>query len=241
MIANAQRGLLLVGLTLSTIYALAYYFLLDFWPPPSPTLSAAEVVQLYAHSNAQFRVGVVLMIISGAFWLPWAVVIAIQMARDEPGTPVWAITQAFGSVVGTALFLSLSPLIWGMAAFSVDRAPELTVLLNECAWLTFITAAQFLPFQTFPVVVVAFSRKKDEANSAFPRWLGWLSLLMGICAEVGAVAQMFKTGPFAWNGLFTFYLPVAIYGTWMGAITFTLFRAIGRQERAAFAIGGAAA
>lgn len=232
---RAQRALLLVGMVMSTVYGAAFYFLLDFWPPPSPMLSAAEVVELYAHSNSAFRAGVVLMIVTGSFWMAWAVVIGVQMARDEQGTPIWAITQAFGSTVGTALFLSLSPLIWGMAAFSVDRAPELTVMLNECAWLTFITAASFLPFQTFPVAVVAFSKKKDEANSAFPRWLGWLSLFMGICAEVGAVAQMFKVGPFAWNGLFTFYLPVIVYGAWMGAITFTLIRAISRQENAALA------
>lgn len=111
--------------------------------------------------------------------------------------------------------------------------------MNECAWLTFITAAQFLPFQAFPVAVVALSRKKDPENSAFPRWIGWLSIWMGVTAEMGLMAQMFKVGPFAWDGLFAFYLPVVVYGAWTGAVTVMLFKAIAKQERAALQTAGA--
>lgn len=123
MNAKAQRSLLFAGIIMSTIYSLSFYFLLDFWPIPSPTLSPAEVVQMYAANNAQFRLGVVLMMATGGFWLTWAIVIGIQMARDETGIPVWAITQTLGSSLGTALFLALTPIAVGHCRIQCRSRP----------------------------------------------------------------------------------------------------------------------
>ena len=228
--AKNQKTMIWIAFIMANIYSLAYFYLVEFWPPPPPTLSAEQVVALYAHANLQFRIGVVVMIVTGAFYTPWSIVVAIQMARDEPGIPIWAITQVLTSTIGSALF-AFPPVIWGMAAFSVERAPELTLLLHEVAWLTFITPASFFSFQTFTIAVVALSAYKKE-NSAFPRWLGWLTLWTGITGTAGVMAQLFKTGPFAWNGIFPFYLPLAVFAIWLFALGITMYRAIGRQEQA---------
>lgn len=229
--ARTQRILIGVTLGLAAVYAYAFYFLVEFFPPPSPTLPQAQIIDLYAHANLQFRIGVVLMILSGGFFIPWSVVIGVQMARDEDGVPMWAITQALASTLG-AWLVAFPPVMWGIAAFSVDRAPEVTVLMHEAAWLTFVTPGSFFPFQTFPIAVVALSAYKDEALSAFPRWLGWVTLWAGTFGAIAAMAQLFKTGPFAWNGLFPFYMPIITFGAWMCSATYCLLRAIRRQEQA---------
>lgn len=48
--------------------------------------------------------------------------------------------------------------------------------------------------------------------------------------ELGAIAFIPKTGPFAWNGLFTFWSPLTLFGVWIGTTSWLLLRALRRQE-----------
>lgn len=81
--------------------------------------------------------------------------------------------------------------------------------------------------------IISLSRNNaGTEHSPFPRWLGYLTLWMLACAELGTLAMIFKTGPFAWNGFFTFWLPLTIYAVWYTALTTLMLKAITRQERA---------
>lgn len=67
------------------------------------------------------------------------------------------------------------------------------------------------------------------SHSAVPRWIGYFSLWLTISAECGVLAHLFKTDPFAWNGLFTFWLPLTIFTAWFAMIDYTMIRAIKAQ------------
>ncbi len=231
MNGKSQKGMLWAGLVLAGMYSFGYAVLMGFYPPPAPTLNAAEVLSLYTASNMQFRIGVALMLIGGGFNLLWSVVISAQLARDEHGTPIWAILQFGAGALGTALFF-LPPVFWGVAAFSVERDPALTLLMHQLGWITFITPVCVFPLQAIPIGVVGLSAKKDDNLSAFPRWMGYFSFWMTLTAEAGVAGLLFKTGPFAWNGLFPFYLPIIVFGAWITALIYLIIRAVGRQEAA---------
>ena len=235
MNTRSQRGLLWTSLILGSIYGLSYVFLVGFFPPPPATLSELQVVDLYTQHNLQLRIGVVLMLLTGAFCMPWAVVVSQQMARYEKGFPLWAFLQGLAGTIGALLFV-LPVVFWGAAAFSVDRAPALTLLTHEIGWLFFVSPVAFFPFQLIPTAVISFSRSPQEAkDSAFPRWIGFLTLWTSVTAIGGLFSQIFKTGPFAWNGLITFYLAFIVFGTWMGALAYTLLRAIRVQDQSGMA------
>lgn len=227
--AKSQRHLIWISVALSLIFSLGYV-MTGFFPPPKPTLGAAEVAELYASDNLRLRIGVVLCLLSGGFLMVWGVVVSAQMARVEKGLPVWAILQVLSAAMG-ALIFTLPLLFVGVAAFSAERSAEITLLMHELAFLTLITPVTFFPFQALPVGVIALSRNNAGAkNSPFPRWLGFLTLWMLACAELGTIAMLFKTGPFAWNGLFAFWLPLSIYAIWYTALTRQMLKAIARQE-----------
>jgi len=61
----------------------------------------------------------------------------------------------------------------------------------------------FFWLQALPIAMVSLT-KGGDARSAFPRWIGFMTIWMIAAAEMGVLAQLFRTGPFAWNGLFTF-------------------------------------
>jgi hypothetical protein len=225
--ANTQRILIWLTLILIVIYGVGY-LMLGFFPPPEPSLDAGQVQHLYAAHNTRFRIGIVLCLFSGAFLLPWSVVVGFQMARLEKGFPAWAILQFGAAIIGT-IFLWGPPLLWGAAAFSIERNPALTLILHEVGWLTFITPLCAFPMQLIAVGVVSLTCHDASPFPAFPRWVGYLTLWQAVQSLGGLAAMLFKQGVFAWNGLFPFYLPVTLYFVWTVAVAWTMLRAIRHQ------------
>lgn len=230
MNSTSQKLLLWVGIALAVLYFIGFAVLMGFFPPLKPSLGAAEVAAYYTQNNQQFRIDIVLMIIAAGYSLPWVVVTSVQLARYEKGVPIWAITQGVAGTLGVILFF-LPPVLWGVAAFTPERDPGLTLLMHELASLMFFTPVSLFPFQTIAIAVVALSAKQDEF-SPFPRWMGFFSVWMAVTAEAGVCAMLFKWGPFAWDGLFVFYLPLGVFGVWITTLLMLMLGAIGRQQRA---------
>ena len=90
---RAQRFLLWLSLISAGIFFFSWAWMMGFFPPPSPSLSADQVVGLYSEHIVRFRIGVVLALITGAFMMPYSLVVSMQMARLEKGVPIWAILQ----------------------------------------------------------------------------------------------------------------------------------------------------
>jgi hypothetical protein len=61
--------------------------------------------------------------------------------------------------------------------------------------------------------------------------VGLFNVWTAIIFSLGGVIVFFKHGPLAWNGLFTFWIPLSIYGGWLGVMLWALLRAITIQER----------
>jgi hypothetical protein len=231
MNAKHQRALIWTGVVMANIFTLAFVYLMEFWPLPAPTMDATQVLELYTRHNLQFRFGVVLMCLTSCFFLLWTVVICGQMARLEKGFPTWAVLAGLAGTLGTWLF-AFPPILWGVAAFMVERNPEITLFMHQFGFICFVAPANFFLLQTVPIAVVALSPSNTREDSAFPRWLGWLTLWTGVLGSSGIMAFVFNTGPFAWNGLISFYMPVVVFTVWIIAFVYCLLRAIGRQERA---------
>jgi hypothetical protein len=92
-----------------------------------------------------------------------------------------------------------------------------------------MTTVSIFPLQWGSVSVVCFYRKANPALSAFPRWLGYYGLWFGSISEFGVLATVFKSGPFAWNGIVPFWFAIVSYTVWTVLLIFTLLRAIRNQ------------
>ena len=181
---RAQRFLLWLSLISAAIFFFSWAWMMGFFPPPSPSLPADQVVALYTQHIIRFRVGVVLALICGAFMMPYSLVVSMQMARLEKGVPIWAILQLMCGLIN-AMYIWGPVLVWGVAAFSIDRAPELTLLLHELGWLSYITPLTVFPLNMLAIIVVCFSKDEEDRNSAFPRWIGYLTAWQA-CNHSGA-------------------------------------------------------
>ena len=84
--------------------------------------------------------------------------------------------------------------------------------MNDAGWLMFL-----MPFTTFIVQNFAIGLAilgDQSAQPVFPRWVAYLNFWVAALFVPGGLLTFFKTGPFAWNGLFAFWVPFVVFLTW---------------------------
>jgi hypothetical protein len=227
--AGSQVVLVWWGIAFTTIYALAVAFLLRIVPPPSPTWSAERVAEFYQQNSGSILLGAVLTTITGAFLIPIAIVAGLQSARLEAGRPVWSLLMVIGGVV-TSIFLVFPPLFFGVAAFRPHRPAEITAIMHDLALLGLFSTVQFYIFFGVSIAVTCL-RTSSVQDSPFSRLYGYFTIWCTMMFEVGGVTFLFKSGPFAWNGLFIFYIPFFFFFIWLVLLCVLLLRALSAQIR----------
>jgi hypothetical protein len=228
MSTRAQRILLWWGLAWTLIYGLVWWRLLHMMPPPTARWSADEIARFYLENGGEIKIGAMICGWTSGFMVPIAIVVAVQIARLEAGKPVWALAAfAGGSLMSVPLVLP--PIFWGTAAFTPTRSPEITALMHELAMLTFVTTDQYYIFM-WVAITAASLLPVTVRYSPFPRWFGYYTAWTALMFETGAVAFLTRSGPFAWNGLLAFWLPVVTFFAWIIVAATMLFRAISAQE-----------
>ena len=217
------------GIGFVVLFTLGWWIIASYVPPLSPTLGAAEVADFYQRNTGSIRFGLMLTMISAALTAPWVAVIAVQMKRIEGEFPVLTYTQLVAGAVGIVVLL-LPPLIWTTAAFRLDRDPQLMQLMNDFAWLLFIMTFSPAFIQNLVIGLAIFSDK--NAVPVFPRWLAYFNIWVAILFVPGGLITFFKTGPFAWNGLLAFWVPLVIFFVWFLVMFVALLKTIREQESA---------
>ena len=199
-----------------------------FLPPPLPSASAGEIAAIYQNNMNGIRMGSVMVMLTGAFYLPFSVLIFVYMRRMEPRqAPVLSYTQLVGGVAGMMLFV-VAAVLWTLAAFRPDRSPEITQALNDFGWLFFLMPSA-LPFLQNAALGLAIIGDKNSPP-IMPRWVGFYSLWSGLIFLPGALSTFFKTGPFAWNGLLALWIPATVFGIWIVVTMVYLIEAINSAD-----------
>ena len=218
------------GIVFLVLFTIGWVLLARFLPPPSPALSANEVAAIYQQNTGAIRFGLMLAMIAGGLTAPWVAVIANQMKRIEGDSPVLTYTMLVAGAAGI-LVLVLPAMTWTVAAFRPDRNPELIMLLNDFGWIFFVMT--FSPFfvQNLVIGLAIFADKAD--TPVFPRWLGYFNIWVAILLVPGGLITFFKTGPFAWDGIIAFWLPLVVFFGWFVVMFIALLKTIKQQAQAA--------
>jgi hypothetical protein len=228
---RSQKIMVWWALAFCAIYAIALGLLLDMIPPPNAHQTAGQVAHWYAARHTKIRIGAIIASYTSAFMVPWAIVVAEQIRREEGKGRVWQWATLLGGGL-MSIFLVLPPLFWGVAAFTPTRAPQITAIMHELGMLTLTTTDQYYVFMWVAVIVICL-KPKMVSHSPFPRWFGYFSAWIAVMFEAGAIAFMAHSGPFAWNGLLVFWSPLTLFGIWLAVTSYLLLNAISAQQREA--------
>ena len=85
-------------------------------------------------------------------------------------------------------------------------------------------------------IIVGVATLSDQRERPiFPRWFGFFNLWVAVLFLPVSLLTFFKTGPFAWSGVFGWYLGLIAFGTWYFVAFYVLQQAIRERDREALA------
>lgn len=208
------------------LFLIGYWFMAGLVPPPSPNWSAVHIQHFWGHHTDLKRAGLLVVVFAAALTGPFAAAISTQMKRIEGTYSPLTYSQLGLGMLGVLVFWA--PMFaMQAAAFRSHRDPQITQALNDLAWLPFVGTWALALLQNIAIALAVF---KDTEERVFPRWLGWFNIWVGITFLGSSLLYYFKSGPFAWNGLFPFWIPLVAYTAWFFVLTPMLLRAIRQQE-----------
>jgi len=139
---------------------------------------------------------------------------------------VLALMQ-FGGATLLVVYFVLCSMLWIIAAWRPGLDPNLLRLIHDGSWLIFVMVFPAYTMQMISISLAGFMDK--SAQPTFPRWFCYFNLWVGFAGMGGGLATFFTDGPFAWNGLIGFWIPVAMFALWLFTTAVLLKRAIERQ------------
>jgi|TARA_B100002003_G_scaffold84838_1_gene79307 hypothetical protein len=222
-----------VSMLLTAVFYVGGMFAISgFLPPPSPGLSEAEVVNLYRENRTSIIAGLSMALVGVGFMLPLCIVGSVFMAEveAEDGFPFYSVMQGLCAVV-TVLFTAFPTFAWMAAAFRIERSPELIVMMHDLGWIMWATPSWGFAFQGICVAVVGL---KDKRPKPFiPRWMSYLALWLAAGMTATPLVPFYtNSGPFAWNGLFSFWIAFFAPVAWDAILFFLIVNNVknGQQE-----------
>lgn len=206
------------------LFGLIFVYYGKVMPPPKPGLSQDEIVAFITTNAESMQIAWVLLSLTLGFASLSSGLIVTQMKRMIGVSP--ALAYAYLAVLAVAALpgCMFCAIMFELAAFR-QRDPQLLVLLYDMALLSFVGSLGCFVAQYTVFAIAIFLDKRG----IFPKWLAYMSI-WGIVTELVAVPiWVFRRGPYAWDGLISFYLGTVIFIVWEICLITCLYKAIKRQ------------
>jgi hypothetical protein len=198
----------------------------EFFLSMSPTMTAEQVAAFYRDHVGALRTTMILLNVVSIGFLPFFVVIVVQMMRMATPSRAFAYSYLSAAASGGTLF-ALADLAWLNAAARPERDPQLTMLLNDLGWFSLVTPVGFIVAQNLCLALSIYLDARPRP--VFPRWVGHFNIVTALLMVPGAFAIVRKVGPLAWNGLLSFSVHVGTYALYVAVMFFVVRSAIAQQ------------
>lgn len=214
------------GAAFVLFWLVGFVFFAQVVPPPSPNDTADQIADFYRAHTGGIRFGLLLTLFISPLYASWSAGIAAQMKRMSGVHPVLADLQLLMGGL-TVLVFMIPALFLEAAAFRPDRSAEIIQALNDIPWMMFIGMGATAILQ--PAVIAVAVLMDQSAEPILPRWVGYLNVWTVILFLPGPLCVFFKTGPLAWDGIFTWWIPFIVFALWMVVMLFVIRAAINRS------------
>lgn len=222
-----RRGQLLCawsGLLIVTGFGVGIIALAQFIPPPAANDSALEVAELYSDNTNGIRAGLGMMMVAGGFFASFSAAISMQLCRIEGRAGPLTYTQLAAGAANVVV-VTIGVMVMLAASFRPERDPNVTQGLHDLAWFLFVMYfAPLLP-QTLSIGVAIVG----GGRTVYPRWVGYFNLWVAVSLLPGLLLPFFKTGPFAWHGIFQFWLVATVFFAWLVVMTIVTVHAVNQE------------
>ena len=210
----------------TVVVAFVGWLIAGVLPIPLGSSSTTDEVVAFYSNDTRVLIGLVIASLGVSLVFPLVALIGLVMARIEGRSPLMALVQLVTGAA-TGLLLLLPMLLMAVIAFRPDRNPELTVTLNDIAWLLFLTPIAPFMIQNIAIGTAILGHKQ----SVLPRWVGYLNFWVAAAFIPDVLAFFFHSGPFSWRGVFVFWLALFAYAAFL-IVMGVVLRTANLDERA---------
>jgi hypothetical protein len=188
--------------------------------PLGASSTTREVLDFYGN-DTRVLTGLVIAQLGICLVFPLIALIGYFLLRIEGRHPILTFIQLVtGAATGVLLLLPM--LLMAVIAFRPDRNPELTVTLNDVAWLVFLTPIAPFMIQNIAIGIAILT---DRAET-LPRWVGYMNFWIAASFIPDVMAFFFHSGPLSWQGVLVFWLALTTYSVFLIAMGLVLRRAV---------------
>ncbi|HKP40502.1 hypothetical protein [Mycobacterium sp.] len=212
---------------LGILWISAFFLFPGFVHPMSPTMSAEEVATFYRDDTSRIRYSMIVFNWFGVGLIPIVMLLATQIRRMAHRTPILSYSLIACAGGPPSLFL-IANMFWLLAAFRPERAPELTQLFNDLAWVTFTILVPYLIAQSVLLALAVYWDR--QAQPVFRPWVAHFNLLIAVALTPAAFTALAFTGPVAWDGLLSFWVKNIAIAIWIIVMGIVLGQTIRRQR-----------
>ncbi|MGQ0466963.1 MAG: hypothetical protein ACT4QG_16790 [Sporichthyaceae bacterium] len=228
---GTQKIALWCNLVFVALTAIGWLGIAHFILPAEANMSAEAMKQWFVEDHRTgVIVGCTIFYIAAGLLTPGSIQFGIMLAKIEGRPPVMALTTAVCGVF-ISLIIFFNCCAWIVAAYRPENGADVIQAWNDWAWFAFLLGWIYLTLEMLASAVAELMDKRP--NPMIPRWLTWYTIAGAVTIVTAAGPAFTKSGPFAYHGLLAFYLPVVIWGSYLGLTTFYMLKELNRQEAAA--------
>lgn len=205
-----------------TVFGVVFVPLSWMMPPRSPSAPQSEILG-FMHSHNLLIACAILTLTFGL--APVSNAVYLSQIKRMSVSPVFRYSVMVGAISGAIVGMLFPLFCFGLGAFRPGYDPAIQTMLFDFGYLAFIGS-----LGCFCVMWMAFGLAilLDE-NNVLPKWLGYYTVWQYVSELIVAPVWIAKSGPFAWNGLMTFWLAMTLYVSWQFIVYVCIYRAIKNQ------------
>ncbi|BBX24442.1 hypothetical protein MTER_38530 [Mycolicibacter terrae] len=204
------------------LFGLVFVPLSWMMPPRSPSASQTQILDFMQAHNLLIACTVLTLAfglapVSNACYL-------IQIKRMSV-SPVFRYTVMMGATTGTIVGMLFGMFCFGLGAFRSGYDPAILAMLYDFGYLAFIGSLGCfcIMWMAFGLAIIL------DKNNILPKWLGYYTVWQYVTELMAAPVWITESGPFAWNGLMTFWLAMTLYVSWQFLVYVCIYRSIKNQ------------
>ncbi|OLL96853.1 hypothetical protein Ae406Ps2_5436c [Pseudonocardia sp. Ae406_Ps2] len=207
-----DRGLRILGWAgpLSILLVLVGWLSAGFFPPPPPSLAGEELLRFWGTDTTLKQLSMVICVWGGVLYAPASLAVFVALRRS--GDLALNLGQACIGVLGT-VFFSLNFVLLSLVPYRLENGDSgYSQLLHDVGFtMTFMPVA---PFTVQYLLIAAIILRDRSGRLPYPRWVAYVNIWVALLLVPATFIPLFHSGPLAWNGMFSFWVPVAVFVGW---------------------------
>lgn len=202
--------------------------LADNFPPMAASTSAQDMWQHYKDLQTQIMIGMSVCMVLGSCYITFGAAVSRVMRRIEGPEGMLSNLELMGATI-TYCPIVVACGIWLTAALQIDvLSPEAVQTMYYLAWMIIDIAYMVTSWQIIAASVV-FLRDKRE-KKLVPAWVSWWGFVTVASFFPVSLIPFFKDGPFAFHGMFNFWIAFPTWYIWIVSMSIFIIKAVNRIE-----------